>query len=550
MGQYSSTQCGGGPKNRNRNLHPSPLPNHHRSTSESGFFSLMNSDEDESIIPSDFENPDYTYELPDECLALIFQCLSSGDRKKCSLVCQRWLLVEGQSRHRLSLNAKAEFLPHIPTVFSRFDSVTKLALRCDRKSVSINDEALTLISLRCVNLTRLKLRGCRDVTDVGMSAFAKNCKSLKKFSCGSCMFGAKGMNALLDHCSTLEELSVKRLRGINDGFAADPIGPGAAASSLKSICLKELYNGQCFEPLIIGSKNLRTLKLLRCLGDWDRLFETIGSRENHVAEIHLERLQVSDTGLNAISNCPNLEILHLVKTPECTDAGVVAVARKCKLLRKLHIDGWRTNRIGDEGLVAIAENSLNLKELVLIGLNPTSPSLLAIASNCQKLERLALCGSDTIGDPEVSCIATKCMALKKLCIKGCEVTDEGIESFAWGCPNLVKIKVKKCKHVTGDVADWLRARRRSLAVNLDVGEVDVEPVDGSASDGGALEDAVEFQPIANTLPVIGAADIPSTSNVGRSAAAKSWFGFFGGRGLVACTLRRLSNGNGDSNESL
>ncbi|KAG5623883.1 hypothetical protein H5410_009101 [Solanum commersonii] len=549
MGQYSSTHCGGGPKHRHRSLHPTPLPNHHRSASDhsqSDFFSLMNSDEDESPIPFVFGNRDYTDDLPDECLALIFQCLSSGDRKKCSLVSRRWLLVEGQSRHRLALNAKVEILPHVPTIFTRFDSVTKLALRCDRKSVSINDEALTLISLRCSKLIRLKLRGCRDVTEVGMSAFARNCKSLKKFSCGSCMFGAKGMNALLDNCSSLEELSVKRLRGINDGFAADPIGPGAAASSLKSICLKELYNGQCFAPLIIGSKNLKTLKLLRCLGDWDRLFETIGSRENHVSEIHLERLQVGDTGLTAISNCPKLEILHLVKTPECTDAGVVAVANKCKLLRKLHIDGWRTNRIGDEGLVAIAENSSNLKELVLIGLNPTSTSLLAIASNCKKLERLALCGSDTIGDPEVSCIATKCMALKKLCIKGCEVTDQGIESFAWGCPNLVKIKVKKCKHVTGDVADRLRARRQSLAVNLDGGEIDIEPVDSSASDGGAIEEAAEYQHTAATLPIIGASDIPSTSNVGRSSASKPWFGFFGGRGLVACTLRRWSNGNGES----
>ncbi|XP_006339852.1 F-box protein At1g47056-like [Solanum tuberosum] len=549
MGQYSSTHCGGGPKHRHRSLHPTSLPNHHRSASDhsqSDFFSLMNSDEDESPIPFVFGNRDYTDDLPDECLALIFQCLSSGDRKKCSLVSRRWLLVEGQSHHRLALNAKVEILPHVPTIFTRFDSVTKLALRCDRKSVSINDEALTLISLRCSKLIRLKLRGCRDVTEVGMSAFARNCKSLKKFSCGSCMFGAKGMNALLDNCSSLEELSVKRLRGINDGFAADPIGPGAAASSLKSICLKELYNGQCFAPLITGSKNLKTLKLLRCLGDWDRLFETIGSRENHVSEIHLERLQVGDTGLTAISNCPKLEILHLVKTPECTDAGVVAVASKCKLLRKLHIDGWRTNRIGDEGLVAIAENSSNLKELVLIGLNPTSTSLLAIASNCKKLERLALCGSDTIGDPEVSCIATKCMALKKLCIKGCEVTDQGIESFAWGCPNLVKIKVKKCKHVTGDVADRLRARRQSLAVNLDGGEIDIEPVDSSASDGGAIEEAAEFQHTAATLPIIGASDIPSTSNVGRSSASKPWFGIFGGRGLVACTLRRWSNGNGES----
>ncbi|KAJ8567297.1 hypothetical protein K7X08_019505 [Anisodus acutangulus] len=548
MGQYSSTHCHGGPKQHRH--HRSALPNHHRSTSsQSDFFSLINSDEDESTISSILLNQDYTDNLPNECLALIFQSLSSGDRKKCSLVCRRWLLIEGQSRHRLALNAKSDILPFIPTIFSRFDSVTKLALRCDRKSVSINDDALTLISLRCSNLIRLKLRGCRDVTDVGMSAFAKNCNNLKKFSCGSCMFGAKGMNALLDYCSTLEELSVKRLRGINDGFAADPIGPGVAGSSLKSICLKELYNGQCFAPLIIGSKNLKTLKLLRCLGDWDRLFETIGSNmENHVAEIHLERLQISDTGLMAISNCPKLEILHLVKTPECTDVGVVAVARKCKLLRKLHIDGWRTNRIGDEGLVAIAENSSNLKELVLIGLNPTSTSLLTIASNCQKLERLALCGSDSIGDPEVSCIATKCMALKKLCIKGCEVTDEGIKSFAWGCPNLVKIKVKKCKNVTGDVADWLRARRRSLAVNLDVGEIDIEPVDGSASDGGALEEAVEFQHTATTLPIIGATDIPSTSNAGRSLSSRPWFGVFGGRSLVACTIRRWSNGNGDSSE--
>ncbi|XP_015063382.1 F-box protein SKIP2-like [Solanum pennellii] len=549
MGQYSSTHCGGGTKHRHSSPHPTLLPNHHRSASDnsqSDFFSLMNSDEDESPIPFVFGNRDYTDDLPDECLALIFQCLSSGDRKKCSLVSRRWLLVEGQSRHRLALNAKVEILPHVPTIFSRFDSVTKLALRCDRKSVSINDEALNLISLRCSKLIRLKLRGCRDVTDVGMSAFARNCKNLKKFSCGSCMFGAKGMNALLDNCSSLEELSVKRLRGMNDGFAADPIGPGAAASSLKSICLKELYNGQSFAPLIVGSKNLKTLKLLRCLGDWDRLFETIGSRENHVSEIHLERLQVGDTGLTAISNCPKLEILHLVKTPECTDAGVVAVASKCKLLRKLHIDGWRTNRIGDEGLVAIAENSSNLKELVLIGLNPTSTSLFAIASNCKKLERLALCGSDTIGDPEVTCIATKCMALKKLCIKGCEVTDQGIESFAWGCPNLVKIKVKKCKHVTGDVADRLRAMRQSLAVNLDGGEIDIEPVDSSASDGGAIEEAAEFQHTAAALPIIGASDIPSTSNVGRSSASKPWFGFFGGRGLVACTLRRWSNSNGES----
>ncbi|KAF3661088.1 F-box protein [Capsicum annuum] len=232
--------------------------------------------------------------------------------KKCSLMCQRWLLAEGQSHHRLALNGKVEILPHVLAILSRFDFVIKHDLRCDSISVSIDDETLTLISFHYSSLICLKLCGCHDVTNVGMSAFAKNYRSLKKFSCGSCMFGAKCINALLDDCSSLEKFSIKRLRGINDGFPVDLIRPGAAASSLKSLCLKALYKRQCFSLLIIGSKNFKTLKLLRCLGDWDCLFESIGSMENHVTEIHLERLQVSDAGLNAISNCPKLEILHLV----------------------------------------------------------------------------------------------------------------------------------------------------------------------------------------------------------------------------------------------
>ncbi|XP_022884270.1 F-box protein At1g47056-like [Olea europaea var. sylvestris] len=552
MGQAPSTGQGYSPGNSMHLRNPSLSLHHHRYTVND--LNLINSQLPEDIFVNQQE--DYISEIPDECLALIFQSLSSRDRKQCSLVSRRWFVVEGQSRHRLALNATTEVNVHLPSIFTRFDSITKLALRCDRKSVSINDEGLTLISMRCQNLIRLKLRGCREISDQGMSALGQNCKSLRKFSCGSCMFGVKGMNALLNNCSSLEELSVKRLRGINDGFVDEPIGPGAAASSLKSITLKELFSGQCFGPLIIGSKNLKTLKILKCLGDWDSLLETIAGRKNYLTEIHLERLQVSDIGLMAISKCPDLEIFHLVKAPDCSNEGICAVAENCKLLRKLHIDGWRTNRIGDEGLIAIAKNSVNLVELVLIGVNPSSVSLMAIATNCQKLERLALCGSETIGDPEISCIAAKCMALKKLCIKGCRVTDSGIEAFAYGCPNLVKIKVKKCRGVTSEVADLLRASRMSLAVNLDADEIEQEAMDVSASDEGAQDDGVEFPPIVSGTTIggggsVSAADAaaPSTSN-GTRSSNKSRFSLFAGRTFVACAFRRLSNGNGNSKDSL
>ncbi|MFS7973839.1 putative F-box domain, leucine-rich repeat domain superfamily, F-box-like domain superfamily [Helianthus anomalus] len=491
---------------------------------------------------------DYSSEIPDDCLALIFQFLNSGDRKRCSLVSKRWLLVEGQSRHRLALNAQAEFIPFISSMFSRFDSVTKLSLRCDRRSVSVDDNGLILISFRCRKLTRLKLRGCREITDIGMASLGKNCKELKKFSCGSCMFGAKGMNAFLDNCSSLEELSVKRLRGVTDAGATEPIGVGSAATNLKSIHLKELYNGQLFTPLIYGAKKLKTLKLIRCLGDWDRVLETVACSDvsdNSLVEVHLERVQVSDVGLLALSNCSGLEILHIVKTPDCTDAGVIAVAGRCKYLRKVHIDGWKTNRIGHDALITIAKHSVNLQELVLIGINPSPISLEQIAMNCKRLERLALCGSETVADGEIACIASKCVALKKLCIKGCPVSDEGIEAFAWGCPHLVKIKVKKCKNVTGGIGDWLRARRGSLVVNLDV---EVENVDASASESGAQEDPVEF-PATVSLVAATQPEPLATSSSGRGSVFKSRFGLFGGRGLVGCTFRRWSSGNSSSNGS-
>ncbi|KAL5556932.1 hypothetical protein UlMin_039168 [Ulmus minor] len=485
---------------------------------------------------------DCTFDLPDEILACIFQLLGSVDRKRCSIVCKRWFRVDGQNRSRLAINAQAEILPFIPSLFTRFDSVTKLALRCDRKSISINDDALILISIRCRNLTRVKLRGCREVTDVGMEIFAQNCKGLKKLSCGSCMFGAKAMNAVLDHCTGLEELSVKRLRGIQDG--SELIGSGNGAKSLKSVCLKELINGQCFGPLLVGAKKLKTLKIIRCLGDWDKVMDVIGDGNAGLIEVHLERLQVSDSGLSSISNCSSLEILRIVKTPECSNSGIISIAERCKLLRKLHIDGWRTNRIGDEGLYAVAKQCVNLQELVLIGVNPTSLSLEAIASNCQKLERLAICGSGSVGDAEIACIAAKCVALKKLCIKGCPISDVGIESLALGCPNLAKIKVKKCRGVSGGIAEWLRERRESLTVNWDDGEVGA--FDATASDIGAQASGTEFH---RTGAQVADATAPSGST-GPLTLFRAKIGFLAYRNLVPCTFRRFPNGESSSNGNL
>ncbi|MFS7987567.1 hypothetical protein Hanom_Chr11g01024491 [Helianthus anomalus] len=41
------------------------------------------------------------------------------------------------------------------------------------------------------------------------------------------------------------------------------------------------------------------------------------------------------------------------------------------ILRKLHIDGWKTNRINDEGLIGVSKYCVNLQDLVLISVDYT-----------------------------------------------------------------------------------------------------------------------------------------------------------------------------------
>ncbi|KAE9455297.1 hypothetical protein C3L33_12803, partial [Rhododendron williamsianum] len=179
-----------------------------------------------------------------------------------------------------------------------------------------------------------------------------------------------------------------------------------------------------------------------------------------------------------------------------------------------------------------------IKELVLIGVDVTCAGIEWVAWKCKKLERLTLCGSKTnIGDEEISCIAAQCVGLKKVCIKGCPVTNQGIKAFAFGCPNLVEIKVDKCKGVTSEVVDWLGARRKFLAVNLDVGEIGAggfeldseSDGDGDGGGGGGGGD-VGGGDDGGGLQGNGV-DIPP--NLASHQVFRSRFGVFEGRSLAS-----------------
>ncbi len=421
-----------------------------------------------------FSGMDLTVFAPDECLAAVFQKLELSDRRQCSLVCKRWYSVEGQARQRLSLQACVEIGSALPALLERFQHITKLTLKCDRKRCSIDDDALCVVGRGCQQLRKLKLKACKGLTDQGIDRFAKLCgSSLRKFSCGSCQFGPQGLNSILQHCANLEDLTVKRLKGFKD--SSEFILPNTSCS-IRRLCLKDFPNGQLLVyPLIAQSKNLHTLMLSRISGNWDLLFESITVHMASLVELHIEKVMLTDRGLQAVACCTNLQVLYVVKPSECTNKGLSAIANGCPKLCKLHIDSWKNNQLGDEGLATVARNCKDLQELVIIGLNATMSSLSLLASNCSSLERLAICTSDTFGDLELSCIADKCLALKRLCIKGCPISDRGMEALVGGCPSLVKIKVKKCRAVTPASVEWLLTNRVSLVVALDTSPTPVAP---------------------------------------------------------------------------
>eukprot|EP01018_Ginkgo_biloba_P027466 Gb_34902 [translate_table: standard] len=408
---------------------------------------------------------DFTLQLPNECLTSIFQNLTSKDRNACSLVCKRWHWVESKGRQRLVLLARAELSSFLSALVVRFEHVTVLALKCSRKLLSIDNKALCFIGKSFRQLKKLKLKGCIEITDEGVEAFSFVCGPLKKFSCGSCGFGAKGLNSVLQNCSKLEDLTVKRLRRLDS--QTERIGPGQG--KLQRLCLKDLHNGQLFAPLLSGSKHLRTLILSRNSGYWDQMFENITQNLQDLTELQIENMQLGDRGLIAVSRCPKLEVFYMSRVSDCTDLGISAVANGCRKLRKVHLDNCKLRRIGDVGILSIATKCPQLQEIVLMGIDTTAVSLNAFASNCPELERMALCNSEAVGDPELSCIAAKFMALKKLCIKNCPISDEGLETIASGCPNLLKLKVKRCKGVTSASVCWLKMNRGSLIVSVDSG---------------------------------------------------------------------------------
>ncbi|GMI97542.1 VIER F-box proteine 3 [Hibiscus trionum] len=462
-----------------------------------------------SSLPGLVRGGDLTLALPDECLASIFGKLGCHDRNNCSLVCKHWKCVDSKSRQRLVLVARSEISLWFPSLFARFSSVSVLSLKCSRKLVSVDDDSLARIPALLPCLKKLKLKGCVDVTDNGLLAFSlHNPPLLGKLSFASCGIGSRGIVSLLVNCPSLTDLTLKRLRKLDaestplsfqhqSCFKTESNSNTNGCYSyakLERLCIKDVHNARLFVPLLCSSaQTLKTLIVCRSSGNWDSVLQSLQTSSSSIVEIQMDNVQLGDPGLVAISSsCPRLQVLYLSRATDCTDDGLSAISNSCRKLRKLHIDSWSrfgSRAIGEEGFLSIATKCAGLQEVVLMGVPITVISLNALATICPVLERMALCNTESVGDPEMQFIGAKFNALKKLCIKNCPISDTGIKAVGEGCPSLVKLKVKRCRGVTKEFMWKLRMRRRHLMVSVDSGSMLVAE-DEIDERGGTVQTAV------------------------------------------------------------
>ncbi|KAE8735468.1 hypothetical protein F3Y22_tig00000340pilonHSYRG00448 [Hibiscus syriacus] len=442
-----------------------------------------------SSWPGQGRSGDLSLELPDDCLALIFGNLGCHDRNNCSLVCKRWKHVDSKSRQRLILVARSEISLWFPSLFTRFSSVSVLSLKCSRKLVSVDNDALARIPTLLPSLKKLKLKGCVDITDTGLVTFSLHHPPLlSKLSFASCGIGSRGVVSLLINCPSLKDLTLKRLRKLDaEGTplsfehqscfeTKSNTNDCYSYAKLERLCLKDLHNARLFIPLLGSSaQTLKTLIVCRSSGNWDSVLQSLQTTSTSIVEIQMDNVQLGDPGLVAISSyCPRLQVLYLSRATDCTDNGLSAISNSCRQLRKLHIDSWSRfggRAISEEGFLSIATKCSCLQEVVLMGVAITVISLNALATSCPVLERMALCNTDSVGDLEMQFIGYKFNALKKLCIKNCPISDTGIKAVGEGCASLVKLKVKRCRGVTKESVWKLSMRRRRLIVSVDNGSM-------------------------------------------------------------------------------
>ncbi|XP_052198463.1 EIN3-binding F-box protein 1-like [Diospyros lotus] len=477
--------------------------------------------------------------LPDECLFEIFRRLPGGQARSASAcVSKRWLLLLSSLRNSEICRSKnaEESSDDVEMVSGREDVESESnghLSRCleGKKATDIRLAAIAVGTSSCGGLGKLSIRGSnssRQVTDLGLSAVARGCPSLRVLSLWDVpSVGDEGLLEIAKECHLLEKLDLCQCPSIsNKGMIAIAKNspnltaltiescPNISNESLEGIaqfCPKlqciairdcPLVGDQGVASLVSSTSSVLTKVKFQALRVTDISLAVIGHYGKAITNLTLNGLQnvsekgfwvmgkaqglqkltsltitscggTTDRSLEAIAKgCHNLKQMCLRKCCFVSDGGLVAFARAAGSLENLQLE--ECNRITQSGILGALSNcGSKLKSLSLVkcmgikDLAVETPML----SPCESLRCLSIRSCPGFGSRSLAMLAKLCPQLRQLDLSGlCGINDAGLLPLVESCEaGLVKVNLSGCLNVTDEVVSAIaRLHGGTLEVlNLD-----------------------------------------------------------------------------------
>ncbi|KAF8400638.1 hypothetical protein HHK36_013937 [Tetracentron sinense] len=323
---------------------------------------------------------------------------------------------------------------------------------------SIEDEGLVEIANGCHMLEKLDLCQCPSISDKGLLAIADNCPNLTDLTIESCSnIGNESLQAIGRCCPNLQSISIKHCPLVGDQGVGSLLS--SASYVLKRVKLHAL-NITDVSLAVIGhyGKAVTDLVLTGLQNMSERGFWVMGNAQG------LQKLKcftitscrgVTDIGLETMGKgCPNLKQLCLNKCSFLSDNGLVAFAKNVESLESLQLD--ECNRITQSGVIGTLSNcGAKLKALSLVkcmGIKDIVVEL-PLFSPCKSLQYLSICNCPGFGSTSLAMVGKVCPQLQYVDLSGLlGITDAGVLPLLDSCKaGIVKANFSGCMNLTDAV---------------------------------------------------------------------------------------------------
>ncbi|GAA0187601.1 hypothetical protein LIER_34889 [Lithospermum erythrorhizon] len=472
--------------------------------------------------------------LPDECLFEVLRCLSGGcERSSSACVSKRWLMLLSSIRNSEFCKSKNSDVSSSSGAASGDVEMTSaeedIEVECNgcltrslegKKATDIRLAAISVGTSTRGGLGKLSIRGSntvRGITDLGLSAIARTCHSLKALTLWNVpAVGDEGLLELARECHSLEKLDLSQCPLISDrGLAAiaksslnltsvsfescSNIGNeslraiGKYCHKLQSVTIKDCprVGDQGIANLVSLATNVLARVKLQALNITDFSLAVLGHYGKAITNLVLSGLpKVSQKGFWVMGNAEGLQSLISLEITSCrgvTDRSLEAVGKGCSNLKQMRLH--KCCFVSDNGLVAFTKNVKSVESILLEECNRISQTgILNALSNCtSKLKLLTPDRCMGIKDlPSESQYLSPCESLRSLSIKSCPgfgssslamvgklcprlhqldltglsgISDDSLVSvFESSKAGLVKLDLSDCVNLTDEVVSSLVAR--------------------------------------------------------------------------------------------